>query len=177
MTATGLYAPGWQRLALASVMVVSAWSGAAYAEALDQRIDRLKSEVSQLSESLFTLEQQVLHPADTRLSVFLSLDNVEALELDSIELSIDGKPAASYLYSARELRSLQAGSLQQLYVGNVALGPHTLSVTMTGQGANDRYLRRETELDFRKRSGEAHLELVIAAEAPDFEPEVLLNHW
>ncbi len=139
-------------------------------ESLDQRLDQLKGDVAALSQELFELEEAVLHPADTRVSIFLSVSRGDAIALDSIELRIDGEPVASHLYTDREYAALNEGGLQRLYVGNVPLGAHQITATMTALTENHRYLRRETQLRFHKRGGESRFRLLLEAPAPAYEP-------
>lgn len=158
-------------------VLLTALGRSAWGDTLDQRISALKADVAALSQELFELEETLLYPADTQLSVFLSMTNADALTLDSIELHIDGKPVTAYFYSSREQQSLQAGSLQRLYVGNVPLGSHQLRIKLTAQSENDRYVRREAEFGFNKRAGESRLQLVLEARAPDHEPDISLKTW
>ena len=60
----------------------------AAADGLDEELERLSAEVASHSERVFALEQKVLHPANTRLAVFLTLQSRDALDLDSVELFI-----------------------------------------------------------------------------------------
>ncbi|MDC0661917.1 AraC family transcriptional regulator [Marinobacter sp. SS21] len=144
-------------------------------ESLDHRLDRLKGEVAALSQELFELEDAILHPADTRVSIFLSVSRGDAIALDSIELKIDGEPVASHLYTDREYAALNEGGLQRLYVGNVPLGQHQITATMTARTENNRYLRRETQLRFHKRRGDSRVRLLLEAPAPDYEPVLLIQ--
>lgn len=62
------------------VMMVASQPGltrSAFAESLDQEIDRLKADVADLSQTLYQLEENVLYPVDTQVAVFLTLRNRE----------------------------------------------------------------------------------------------------
>ncbi|MDX1754910.1 MAG: AraC family transcriptional regulator [Marinobacter sp.] len=168
------------RLRLSALWVMlMAWillpvSGQA-SESLNRQLDQLKGEVAALSEQLFKLEEAILHPADSRVSIFLSVSGGDTIELDAIELKIDGQPVASHLYTDQEYRALSEGGLQRLYVGNVALGQHEITATLTARTGSDRYVRRENQLRFHKRAGESHIQLQLTASAPDFEPQLSLK--
>ncbi|QSP96549.1 AraC family transcriptional regulator [Marinobacter salinisoli] len=157
-------------------MVISA-STAGQASDLDARIDALKSQIYQHSADVFALQQNVLHPANTKLAVFLTLGTSASLDLDSVELYLDGKPVASHLYTSRELGSLENGGVQQLFTGNLANGEHELKAVVAGQAANDRYVRRESDFRFIKKPGSLSVELNLQAQAPDFEPRVVFREW
>ncbi|MDI9245545.1 AraC family transcriptional regulator [Marinobacter sp. CHS3-4] len=150
---------------------------AADPEALDREIDQLKSDVAALSQTLFDIEESVLHPADTQVAVFLALKDKEGLELDSIELYLDGSPVSSHLYTDRERESLRQGGIQRLYIGNLPHGGHQLKAVLTARSANERFIRREVRHQFRKRPGESRIQMTLDASAPDYEPVVSFQEW
>ncbi|MGO1460951.1 MAG: AraC family transcriptional regulator [Marinobacter sp.] len=147
-------------------------SSVAIAANLDEEITNLKAEVSAHSSKIFQLEQKILHPVDTRLAVSLTLADRGGLDLDSVELFVDGQAVTSHLYTARESGSLRQGGTQQLFTGNLANGTHTLKAIITARAANDRFVRRESTHRFQKRPGALRLELALDAKAPDYEPRV-----
>lgn len=159
------FAIGWTAAALIS-------SSSANASSLDEEITSLKAEVSTHADAIFKLEQKVLHPVDTRLVVFLTLVNRDGLDLDSVELFVNGQPVASHLYTVRESGSLRQGGIQQLFTGNLANGAHTLKAVITARAANDHFVRRESTHRFQKRPGALRLEMALEAKAPDYEPRV-----
>ncbi|SFM54489.1 AraC family transcriptional regulator [Marinobacter zhejiangensis] len=153
------------------------WQQGLADEGLDARIEQLKGEVAVLSQELLELQEATLFPADTRVFLFLSLVNKDALVPESIEIAIDGRPVATHLYSPHEKEALQQGGLQRLYAGNLAVGEHRLEIKLAAQTGNERYVRRESELMFRKRAGESSIEVQLGATAPDFEPTMTLQDW
>ena len=99
------------------VMMVASQLGltrSAFAESLDQEIDRLKADVADLSQTLYQLEENVLYPVDTQVAVFLTLRNREGLDLDSVELYLNDTPVASHLYTDQERDALKQGGVQRL---------------------------------------------------------------
>lgn len=147
------------------------------AAGLDDELERLSAEVASHSEHVFALEQKVLHPANTRLAVFLTLQSRDALDLDSVELFVNGKPVASHLYSDRERASLERGGIQQLFTGNLENGEHELKTVITARSADDDFVRRESTHRFRKRPGVLRLQMSLEAGAPDYEPRVSFMEW
>ncbi|MDL0429679.1 AraC family transcriptional regulator [Marinobacter sp. TBZ242] len=150
---------------------------AAIADTLDEEIDRLKADVADLGQTLYELEEDVLHPADTQVAVFLTLRDREGLELDTVELYLNDAPVASHLYTERELASLKKGGVQRLYIGNLPHGTHQLKAILTARSANERFVRREVTHDFRKRPGQSRLQMTLDARAPDYEPVVSFQEW
>ena len=76
---------------------------------LEKDVQDLKSEVLALKRDLFVLEEELLYPANTQVAVFVSMDVGELFDLDSLELKMDGKSVASYLYTEREVEALRQG--------------------------------------------------------------------
>lgn len=162
------------------VMMVASQLGltrSAFAESLDQEIDRLKADVADLSQTLYQLEENVLYPVDTQVAVFLTLRNREGLDLDSVELYLNETPVASHLYTDRERDSLKQGGVQRLYIGNLPHGSHQLKAVLTARSANERFVRREATHPFRKRPGESRIQMTLDAAAPDYEPVVSFQEW
>ena len=164
------------RLVGSLVIVHSAGSGAATGN-VDLAIAGLKSRIADHSAQVFALEQELLYPADSRLSVFLTLANRHALDLKAIEVFVDGKPVVSHLYSEREQNALEEGGVQQLFKDNLANGEHSLKVVITARAGDDRFVRRETVHQFQKRPGNLRMQMSLDAKAPDFEPRVSFVEW
>lgn len=148
-----------------------------FSGSLDEEINRLTADVTRHAASVRALEQQVLHPVDTRVSVFLAVTNRQALDVDSVELFINDQPVASHLYNANERASLSQGGVQQLFVGNMADGNHQLKTVINARAANKRFVRRELVHRFDKRPGTLRLQMNLDARAPDYEPEVTFQEW
>jgi hypothetical protein len=113
---------------------------------LDENIRDLKREIIQLNRDLFILEEELLFPSSTQLAVFLSMDVGYFFKLDSVQLKIDGKEVANYLYTKREVDALARGGVQRLYLGNVKTGARELIATFIGYGPNGREYKRATTL-------------------------------
>ena len=76
---------------------------------LDEEVQDLKKEVLDLNRDLFLLEEELLFPANSQVAFFISMDVGEYFALDSVQLRIDGKEVANYLYTDREVDALVRG--------------------------------------------------------------------
>src|SRR5688572_17721536 len=85
---------------------------------LDEETQGLKKQVLDLNRDLFLLEEELLFPSNTQTAVFISMDVGEFFGLDSVELKIDDKDVANYLYTEREAEALLKGGVQRLYIGD-----------------------------------------------------------
>jgi hypothetical protein len=145
--------------------------------ALDQQIQDLKKDVTDLNRDLFVLEEELLFPANTQVAVFLSMDVGDFFALDSISLKVDNHDVMNYLYTPREVAALVKGGVQRLYVGNLKAGQHELVALFNGKGPNDRYYRRGANLKFEKGVGAKYLELKITDHARAQQPEFEIKDW
>lgn len=161
----------------ALLALLTAGSGLAQAETLDEELSALKADVAKLNTALFELEENILYPANTQLAVFLSLDVKDYFQLDSIEISVDGLMASSHLYSPQEREALRQGGIQRLYLGNLAPGVHELTATLNGQGANGHYFRKQQHFSITKDGDAERVELAIQARPPSHDPQFTLKRW
>lgn len=100
---------------------------------LDDQVQEIKSDVLGIAAELGTLEERLLYPSGTQISIFVSLASGEDFRLDAVQIQIDGELATHYIYSFKELEALQEGGVQRIYTGNVTTGPHELAVSMNGK--------------------------------------------
>lgn len=145
--------------------------------AVDGQVQSLKSDVLDLNRDLFVLEQELLYPANTQVAVFVSMDAGTFFALDSVQLKIDGKEVANYLYTPRETHALVQGGVQRLYVGNLKVGKHELVAFLTGKGPHDLDYTRGATLDFQKDIGAKYLELTITDDQRKLQPQFRIKDW
>lgn len=144
---------------------------------LQQNIQDLKKEVLKLNRNLFILEEDLLFPANTQFSVFLSMDAGKLFNLDSVQLKIDDKLIASHLYTKRELDALKRGGIQRLYLGNLASGKHEIIAIFTGTGPQNRDYRRGETIQIDKGSDPQFIELQIIDNPTKEQPEFKSKIW
>jgi hypothetical protein len=145
--------------------------------ALDQQTQELKNEVLDLNRELFLLEEELLFPANTQVAVFVAMDVGEYFDLDSVQLTLDGKPVSKYLYTEREVKALHRGGVHRLYLGNLKSGDHELVAIFSGGGPHERDYRRGATLNFTKGIGAKFVELTISDRASKQQPEFVAREW
>lgn len=168
--------------AIVLVLGVSLYSFAQAAKksefkSLDSRVQNLKKEVLQLNQELFTLEEELLFPANTQVAVFLSLDVGKFFKLDSVQLKIDNKVITNYLYTQREIEALEKGGVQRLYVGNFRSGKHELVAFVRGKGPKGRDYRLATNVNFTKKADPKYIELRILDIQGKKQPKFDVKVW
>jgi hypothetical protein len=144
---------------------------------LDQDVQDLKKEVLDLNRDLFLLEEELLFPANSQVAFFISMDVGEYFALDSINLKIDGKEVANYLYTEREVDALMRGGVHRLHMANLKTGDHELIAIFTGKGPHTRDYRRGATLTFNKGIGAKYMELEITDRVKKQQPEFVIKDW
>ncbi|HET8710344.1 MAG TPA: hypothetical protein VFM32_03140, partial [Spongiibacteraceae bacterium] len=111
---------------------------AAAQRSLNEQTQDIKKQALELNRDLFSLEEELLFPANTQVAVFVSLDTGEFFSLDAVQIKLDDKIVANYLYTPKQVDALHRGGVQRLYVGNVKGGKHEIVAVLTGRGPHDR---------------------------------------
>lgn len=145
--------------------------------ALDAEVQSLRSEVVDLNRDLFMLEEDLLFPASTQVAVFVSMDVGTFFALDSVQLKVDDKEVANYLYTEREQEALKRGGVQRLWLGNLKAGEHEVTAFFIGRGPHARDYKRGTTLQVEKGVGAKYLELRISDKATSLQPEFVVKVW
>jgi hypothetical protein len=145
--------------------------------ALNEQIQDIKKQTLELNRDLFNLEEELLFPANTQVAVFVSLDVGEFFQLDAVQIMLDDKVVANYLYTERQVDALQRGGVQRLYVGNVKGGKHEIVAVLTGRGPHDRDYRRGATFTFEKADQAKYLELKIIDSLANYQPEFQIKEW
>ncbi len=140
--------PGWEGIKMfyrltGIVLTVSMLSffSAAYGEDItkeelkgqDEQVQDIKSDVLSISAELERLEEKLLYPSSTEVSVFVSLAAGETFRLDAVDIQMDGNAVARHVYSFKELEAMRKGGVQRIYTGNIRSGDHDLLVSVIGK--------------------------------------------
>jgi len=146
-------------------------------KSMDQKAQSLKKEVMELNRDLLALEEELLFPASTQVAVFVSMDIGSLFELDAVEVKLDDKVVAHYLYTQREIEALRRGGVHRLYLGNLRVGKHELVAFFTGKGPHGRDYRRAATLEFEKQTEPRYIELQISDVTRNLQPEFRVKEW
>ena len=151
--------------------------GSAEEGSLDANIEALKKEVLSLNRDLFILEEDLLFPANTQFSIFLSMDSGALFSLDSVQVKVDDKNVANHLYTERELAALKRGGVQRLYIGNLPSGEHEIVAIFTGIGPKGRDYRRGESIVIEKTTEPQFVEFMIADDTGKEQPQFDVRVW
>ena len=143
---------------------------------LDEQVQDIKKDVLNLSAELARLEEKLLFPSNTQVSLFVSMHEGDDFRLDSVQVKLDNKVVAQHLYSFRELEALQMGGVQRLYLGNIKTGDHELVVSYSGKAPAGGEYKRSGTYRVNKEVGPKFVEIKIAG--PDStEQDIQFRDW
>ncbi|MBB3169759.1 hypothetical protein FHS30_002972 [Simiduia aestuariiviva] len=165
---------GW--LATALCLVMSATSASVFAQDASE-VEALKQRVLELNRDLLILEEELLYPANSQVSVFLSMDVGKFFRLDAVKLLIDDELVASHLYTEQQLDALFRGGVQRLYMGNLKAGEHEVSAVFVGQGPDGRDYKRGARLTIDKDEDPKVLEIRINDSTARMQPDFDIKEW
>lgn len=171
--------------AFATAILLSATAFHASAEAspetpdqpLAERVETVKQAALELNRDLLILEEELLFPTHTQVTVFVSMDVGEYFQLDSVKLKIDEELVASYLYTERQVNALFRGGVQRLYLGNLKAGEHEVTAIFTGKGPVEREYKRGATITVSKGASPLQLELKIVDSTAKQQPEFSIKEW
>ena len=174
-------APPAAPVAASAPAVAIAPAGAAsappLAATLDGRVQDVKNDVIKLNRDLLVLEEELLFPANTQVALFVSMDVGKMFELDSVQIKLDDKVVAAYLYTPLEVAALHRGGVQRVWVGNLKTGEHELVAYFTGKGPHDRDYKRGATVKFEKGTEAKYIELRIKDSMGKLQPEFDVKLW
>ncbi|MFB2704388.1 AraC family transcriptional regulator [Marinobacter shengliensis] len=145
--------------------------------AVAEEVEALKKKVIRLNRDLFILEEDLLFPASTQVAVFLSVDTGKFLKLDAVKLKVDDEIVASHLYTERQVKALERGGMQRLYVGNLKTGVHRMTAFVEGIGPDERPYKQAASLEFEKGTGTSALEIRVEDRSSNYQPSVSIVEW
>ncbi len=131
---------------------------------LDEQVQEIKSDVLGIAAELSRLEEKLLYPSNTQVALFVSLGEGDSLQVDSLQIQLDGELVAHHIYSYKELEALQKGGVQRIYTGNVPTGTHHLEVKVAGKLSGGKDFAGTESFDFSKEVEPKLVEIKLAGQ-------------
>ena len=128
---------------------------------LDEQVQDIKKDVLELTSELTRLEEKLLFPSNTQVSLFVSLAGDEDFILDSMQIKMDNKVVAQHLYTYKEVEALRKGGVQRLYTGNYKTGDHALVASFIGRTKSGTEYQRSESFTVTKAVGPKFVEIQI----------------
>ena len=128
---------------------------------LDEQVQDIKKDVLELTAELSQLEEKLLFPSNTQVSLFVSIKGDEDFILDSMQIKMDNKVVMQHLYSYKEIEALRAGGVQRIYTGNIKTGDHQLVASFLGRAKSGNEYQRSGNFTVTKAVGPKFVEIQI----------------
>jgi hypothetical protein len=140
------------------------------------QVQDIKKDVLELTSELTRLEEKLLFPSNTQVSLFVSWQGDEDFVLDSIQIKLDNKVVAHHLYTFKEIEALRAGGVQRIYTGNIKTGDHALVASFIGRAKSDNAYQRSEKFTVTKAVGPKFVEIQIAGSSAS-DQTVSFKDW
>lgn len=145
-------------------------------QSLDGQVQEIKADVLEIAAELGNLEERLLYPSGSQVSVFVEIDADDEFRLDAVKLEIDGELAAHHIYSFKELDALRKGGVQRLFTGNTPSGDHELRVTVIGKHKSGKDFTESDSFVFSKNVEPKTLGITLAG--PGFTGSgIQIGNW
>ena len=143
---------------------------------LDEQVQDIKKDVLDLTAELSQLEEKLLYPSNTQVSVFVSLQGDRDFQLDSMLVKMDNKVVAQHIYTFKELEALKAGGVQRLYTGNIKTGDHDMVISFIGRPDSGSEYQRSGKYVVTKAVGPKFVEVLIAGSSAS-DQKIRFKDW
>ncbi len=147
-------------------LVVTAQARSETAEKAAADTEALKNEAVDLISRLHRLEQKLLYPAHTRVSIFLSAAQNSHIDPHSVSLEIDNNKVTDHMYTQTETSTLRSGGIQRLHTGNMLMGKHRLRVSFKQIQKDGSVRTHELEYKFDKDEKAEYIEIIVDSKKP-----------
>lgn len=142
---------------------------------LDEQVQGIKKDVLGISAELALLEEKLLYPSNTQVSLFVTIAKKSRFRLDAMDIKLDGKAVTHHVYTAKELDALRKGGVQRIYTGNIRNGEHQIDVSFLGKSAKGGDYRKNASFKTNKGVKPRLVEIKIAG--PGFGNAIEFKEW
>ena len=111
------------------------------------------------------------------MALFVSVDTGKFFAIDSVEVKIDDKDVAGFLYTKRQREALEQGGIQKLYLGNLKIGQYQLTAIFTGVDPEGRMVKRAAKYQFEKDDEALMIELKVVDNTSSYRSQVVVEEW
>ncbi len=143
---------------------------------LDEQVQDIKKDVLNLTSELSRLEEKLLFPSNTQVSLFVSLNGDKGFVIDSMQIKVDNKVVAQHLYTYKEVEALKFGGVQRIYTGNIKTGDHALVASFIGRSKSGNEYQRSESFTVNKAVGPKFVEIKISGDSAS-DQNISFQDW
>lgn len=163
-------------LSLAATSIQAAEVTQEQVKGLDEQVQDIKKDVLELTSELSLLEEKLLFPSNTQVSLFVSLKGDEDFILDSMQIKMNNKVVAQHLYTYKEIEALRAGGVQRIYTGNIKTGDHQLVASFIGRAKSGNEYQRSETFTVTKAVGPKFVEIQLSGSSAS-DQTITFKDW
>jgi len=163
-------------LALLALPVSAAEVSKEQVKGLDEQVQDIKKDVLELTSALSRLEEKLLFPSNTQVSLFVSINGDKDFVLDSMQIKVDNKVVAQHLYTYKEIEALRAGGVQRIYTGNIKTGDHQMVASFIGRTKSGNEYQRSEKFTVTKAVGPKFVEIQISGSSAS-DQKISFKDW
>lgn len=153
-------------LLIMTCLPLAAWSQSVTKEqikGLDEQVQDIKKDVLSISAELSLLEEKLLFPSNTQVSVFVSVVADSQYQPDAVQMKINGKDVAHHIYTYNEVDAMAKGGVQRIYTGNLSSGDHALEISVIGKTKGSNSQTEKANFTISKDVGPKLVELRLGS--------------
>lgn len=143
---------------------------------LDEQVQDIKKDVLELTSELSRLEEKLLFPSNTQVSLFVSIAGDKDFVLDSMQIKMNNKVVVQHLYTFKEMQALRSGGVQRIYTGNIKTGDHQLVASFIGRAKSDNEYQRSETFKVTKAVGPKFVEIQITGSSAS-DQKISFKNW
>ena len=144
---------------------------------IDREVQAIKQEMLDINRDLSLLEGELLYPPEHRLTVFLSVGSDTTMDIDDLEIDLNGKSLVRHEYSDAEMEALRKGGVHKAYIGSIDKGEHVLRARLSGTGRRGQVFDIAHSATFTKRRGTRYVELLVSESTLRGAPRLTIQSW
>ena len=175
-TVTRYLLPLFLLLSNTSVSLQAAEVSKQQIKGLDEQVQDIKKDVLELTSELSLLEEKLLFPSNTQVSLFVSINGDKDFVLDSMQIKMDNKIVMQHLYTYKEIEALRAGGVQRIYTGNIKTGEHQLVASFIGRAKSGNEYQRSEKFTVIKAVGPKFVEIQVSGSSAS-DQAITFKDW
>ncbi|MCW5828670.1 MAG: hypothetical protein KIT79_05085 [Deltaproteobacteria bacterium] len=145
---------------------------------VDDEINDLRSKLVKINADLDELEKDLLLPRMSAVKIFLTSSSGRDFQLEQVKVLLNGKVVGSHVYRQEENIALDNGGAQELYMGPISEGEHTIQAQFSGVDSLKTKVNRAIQIKFRGRSRVlSFVELKVSYDRTKRAPDFTYDIW
>jgi hypothetical protein len=159
---------------VAAAFIAALLVGHAAARALDDEMDAVRRAYVELRRDALIADPATLVPAAGQIAIFISVDPLAQVTLETVSVAVDGHSIGQRHYSKAQADVLRRDTADRFFVGNVPAGAGPLAATFSGLRRDGKSFGVTFDVAPETTQAPQYLELRLSHTSTKGEPDVVL---